>query len=431
MGLRKISSAGNRYFVILCIMGAFAILSSTMSKSPVLNPFATKLGTPTDLIGLVASASTIPGILISLPAASLSDIVGRRKVLLFSAFVFASAPFLYLFVATWWQLALVRFYHGFATAVFVPVTEATVAELFLNKRGERISIINSITGIGRTIAPILGGAILTAGGTILVPINYNFYGLYLAVAIAGLTAFILTFLLLTETGKPTENKARVRDMTKEIFSGWRKIIQNRAALIVSFVQATQYYVFGAIEFFIVGFMFDVAKLDAFFSGTFLTVEVATIIVARPFLGRLSDKWGRKNPILLGTILSGFLVLAVPFATQFWILLLIAAGYGLGFASVVSSTSPFMSEIAPAGLVGASMGFLATIMDVGQTIGPIAGGIILGSNKEYGWLFGSLGVLLLASAAIFGFAEKKRKTDTMLRRSLEELRSKTNRETGTL
>jgi hypothetical protein len=28
----------------------------------------------------------------SLPAASLSDIIGRRKVLLFSAFVFASAP---------------------------------------------------------------------------------------------------------------------------------------------------------------------------------------------------------------------------------------------------------------------------------------------------------------------------------------------------
>jgi MFS family permease len=62
------------------------------------------------LLGIVASASTIPGILISLPAASLSDIFGRRKILLFSAFVFASAPFLYLGVTSWWMLALVRFY---------------------------------------------------------------------------------------------------------------------------------------------------------------------------------------------------------------------------------------------------------------------------------------------------------------------------------
>ena len=109
------------FFLILCVMGLFAILSSTMAKNPVLKPFASSLDTPDNLLGVVASASTIPGILISLPAASLSDIFGRRKVLLFSAFIFASAPFLYFGVDSWWTLALVRFYHGFATAVFIPV----------------------------------------------------------------------------------------------------------------------------------------------------------------------------------------------------------------------------------------------------------------------------------------------------------------------
>ena len=159
-------------------MGSFAIFSSTMSKNPVLNPFATSLGTPSDLLGFVAAASTIPGILISLPAASLSDIAGRRKVLLFSAFIFASAPFLYLLVTTWWQLALVRFYHGFATAIFVPVTEATIAERFPTKRGERIGLLNSATGLGRTIAPVIGGLILT--------FTSNSYDIvYLSVGIAG------------------------------------------------------------------------------------------------------------------------------------------------------------------------------------------------------------------------------------------------------
>ena len=127
-------------FWTLCIVGFFAILSSTMSKSPVLNPFAHALGTPDSLMGFVASASTIPGILASLPAASLSDRLGRRKVLFASGIVFASAPFLYLLVNSWWQLALVRFYHGFATAMFVPVGNAFVAELFPSNRAERISI---------------------------------------------------------------------------------------------------------------------------------------------------------------------------------------------------------------------------------------------------------------------------------------------------
>ena len=70
---------GDRYFIILCVMGAFAILSSTMSKDPVLNPFALSLGTPASLTGIIASASTIPGILVSLPAASLSDVLAEGK----------------------------------------------------------------------------------------------------------------------------------------------------------------------------------------------------------------------------------------------------------------------------------------------------------------------------------------------------------------
>ncbi|MCK4669165.1 MFS transporter, partial [Candidatus Bathyarchaeota archaeon] len=146
-------------FLTLCIMGIFAILSSTMSKNPVLNPFATSLGTPEVWSGFVGSVSTIPGILISLPAASLSDMYGRKKFLLMAGFVFASAPFLYLLITVWWQLILVRFYHGFATAIFVPVVQASIVELFPTKRGERISLFSSATYVGRGIAPFLGACV--------------------------------------------------------------------------------------------------------------------------------------------------------------------------------------------------------------------------------------------------------------------------------
>ncbi|MGC9346014.1 MAG: MFS transporter, partial [Candidatus Bathyarchaeales archaeon] len=91
-----------------------------MSKNPVLPRFAESLQTPEGFwTGFVAIASTIPGILISLPAGSLSDILGRRKVLLISSLIFASAPFFYLLINFCWQLILVRFYHGFATGMFV------------------------------------------------------------------------------------------------------------------------------------------------------------------------------------------------------------------------------------------------------------------------------------------------------------------------
>lgn len=405
----QINAHADGYFAVFCIMGAFAVLSSTMSKTPVLNPFATTLGTPTDLLGVVASASTIPGILISLPAASLSDQIGRRKVLLFSSFVFASAPFLYLFVGTWWQLAIVRFYHGFATAIFVPVTEATIAELYQSKRGERISILNSATGLGRTIAPILGGVILTAGGTILLPTDYNYNTLYLAVAISGVTAFVLIFLLLTER-RLGSTTLGVNNSRSTIFQGWREIARNRNGVLVGFIQASQYYVYAAIEFFIVGYMVDVAKLDALLAGIFLSVVVATLIITRPFLGRFSDTKGRRLPIIIGSIISCVLPLAIPFTTQFSLLLLVAIGYGFGFAMVISSTSPLMTELAPQGLVGASMGFLSTLMDIGQTLGPFISGAILASfNHQYTALFISLSLVLLVSTLVFSLSDAAKKT----------------------
>ena len=392
-------NTGNRYFIMLCIMGSFAVLSSTMSKSPVLNPFATSLGTPNDLLGFVAAASTIPGILVSLPAASLSDIVGRRKILLFSAFVFSSAPFFYIFVTTWWQLLLVRFYHGFATAIFIPVVETIIAERFPTSRGEHISLLNSAGGIGRAVAPILGGFVLALT-------SYSFDTLYLAVSIAGITVFVFALLLRGENKPPTIEKGNILKATKQIFQGWQKVVSNRSAVLVSFIQASQYYVFGAFEFFIVGYIIGVARLDALFAGIILTAQVGTLIVARPIFGVLSDKKGRRIPIIAGSILNGLLLLIVPLTVQFPLLLLIAVGYGLGFAMVVSSTSPLMSEISPTGLVGASMGFLCTSMDIGQTLGPVISGVILSTAMQFTGLFVSLSLLLFISAIIFALQNRK-------------------------
>jgi len=46
-------------------------------------------------------------------------------------------------------------------------------------------------------------------------------------------------------------------------------------------------------------------------------------------------------------------------------------YGLGFATVLSSTHALTSDLVPTELVGTSMGFIDTVMDIGQTLGPIA------------------------------------------------------------
>jgi MFS family permease len=393
----KVQSGSKRWFLVLCAMGLFAILSSTMSKNPVLKPFASELGAPNDLVGFVAAASTIPGILVSLPAASLSDIFGRRKVLLFSAFVFASAPFLYLFVSSWWQLIPVRFYHGFATAIFVPVTEAAIAEAFPARRGERISIFSSVTAVGRAIAPFLGGYILYLT-------NYGYSTLYLSVGISGITAFVIASLFLTEYKSGAQKHMEIKPSSKSVIKGWREVAGLRNFQVVSLIQASQYYVFGAIEFFLVGYLSEVVKLDPFSIGIILGSQVVALIIARPLMGALSDRIGRRTPIILGSILNAVILSIFPFTTNFLVLLLLSIVYGVGFATVISSTSPLTAEIAPSNLLGTSLGFLSTTMDIGQTLGPIISGAILAFTLQYSALFFSLSILMIISVLIFSLSK---------------------------
>jgi MFS family permease len=391
-------NARDSVFRMICIMGLFAILSSTMSKNPVLNPFATSLGTPEIWSGFVAAASTIPGILISLPAASLSDIFGRKKFLLIAGLVFASAPFLYLLITVWWQLILIRFYHGFATAIFVPVAEASIAELFPTKRGERISLFSSATDVGRGIAPFLGLYILLVTNT-------DFHVLYLAVGTAGVTAFILALLFLIERGEHAvtlqhENK---KEVVRRMFRGWGIVAVSRGVLIVSFVQACQFYAYGAVEYFLVGYLRDVVHFDWLLTGIISGSLLVMPILAKPYIGRISDKIGRRIPIIVGCIIGGLPLLVIPLVADFPVLLLLSVVYGFGFATVTASTPALVSELVPKELVGTSMGFLATIMDVGQTIGPIITGMIIATNLAYQGSFSALTAVLLLSCAIFALS----------------------------
>ena len=383
----------DKVFLMLCIVGIFAILSSTMSKNPVLKPFADSLQTPEHLLGFVAAASTIPGILISLPAGTLSDIFGRRKVLLASSIVFASAPFLYLLITSWWQLILVRFYHGFATATFIPVANASIAEQFPTKRGERISIFSSATTVGRFAAPFLGGYILFIT-------NYGYNTLYLAVGIAGITAFITASFFLHRGMQSIEKTKAAAQITPRILSEWRKVGRNSGIIITSVIEATQYYTFGAVEFFLVGYLKDIVKLDPLLIGIILGGQLIIIPLAKPFMGRLSDKIGRRLPIVLGSIISGVSLAVIPFTTRFPILLLTSITYGIGFSLVTSSTPALVSELVDKDHVGTAMGFLSTIMDVGQTLGPIITGFILATTLTYHSVFTSLTIMLLISCLIF-------------------------------
>ncbi len=99
--------------------------------------FASHLGADPAGIGFVAAISAFTGIVGQHSGSDLAlATAGAGKDASVFRLVFSTAPFLYLAVAHLWQLALVRFYHGLATAIFIPVAMAMVSDLFQQGRGK-------------------------------------------------------------------------------------------------------------------------------------------------------------------------------------------------------------------------------------------------------------------------------------------------------
>ena len=405
-------------FWLLCGLGLCAIFSSTMAKSPVLPLFAQHLGAGKADIGLIAAASTIIGIFTNLPAGALSDVWGRKRVILVAALVFASAPFLYFFVTTPWQLVVVRVYHGLATAIFGPVALAYVADLFQQRRGENMAWYSSATLVGRFLAPTVGGfvlslAVLPAVVALFLPLGLPqtrlpYLLVYLVCGLSGLVALFLALRLpdlgggggarhwpglrpeAQPEGYPASTPVHEKRMPRPYLE--------RRILLTSGTEAAQYLAYGALETFLPLYALAVG-LAEWEIGLIFGFQTVTTLLTKPLMGRLSDRLGRRALIALGLLVSAAALAAVPWTTSVLFLAILAMFFGLGVAVVTSSTAAFVADLAHGTAHGAALGTLGTIMDVGHAAGPIVAGLLI-ARLSYAPAFAIIAAVLVLAAGAF-------------------------------
>jgi MFS family permease len=373
------------FFILISIIGGLAILSSTLSKTPVLPLFAQSLHATPSEIGWIIMASTIPGVLVSYPAGVLSDRFGKRRLLLASLVVFATAPFLYLLIDNAWQLMAVRFYHGFATAIFGTVATAAIAERYTADRAARISTYSSVTIVGRSVAPFLGGALISLA---------SYQAVYIACAISGVIALAAGLLL-----RDGDHAAATRRERPHFWANLTTVLRDRGIMLVSAVEAAQYLVFGAVEAFLALYAASLG-IPAWQIGIILGVQLVSIVFAKPVMGRISDRVGRTAVILPGLLVGAASIALLPFASGFISLTVLSLVFGIGFATVTSSTTALVADLTRDGRFGSSMGVLRTVMDVGQSIGPVLTGFMIGF-AGYGSAFGLLAAILALAALMLG------------------------------
>ncbi|MDD1685838.1 MFS transporter [Methanoregula sp.] len=382
----------------LSLIGFFAIFSTTLSKNPVLPLFVQALGGGDTLLGLIAAVSPLAGILFSFPVGVISDRLGRRRLLVIAGLVFLTAPLLYLLITDPLWLIPIRFFHGTATAILGPVVSAIIAERFPATKGEMLGRYSSATLIGRTLAPLAGGIILSV--FMFMPGLFPYRMVYI---VAALAAVPVMYLIL----RYREEKPGLLDLPG--FSVFKEslvtFVANRSLRATAMADMATYFAFGAFETFLPVYLFSL-HFEAWQIGVIFAVQVLIIAATKPFFGRIADRVDKRYQIIVGLLVTGGSVAAVPVVTGFVMILAVSAAFGLGMSLSTVATSAYIADVAKKEEIGASMGALSAIMDIGHSAGPLVTGIII-SLAGYSSGFFAGFVLALAAAGIFLVSVKDR------------------------
>ena len=387
----------------LCAVGFFARLSYALARSPVLPLFALYLGAGPEVIGWVVGISTVTGIFFKLPSGALSDIIGRRKTMLMGLVVFALMPFTYLLVKETMTLCVIRFFHGFATAVYGPVAMAVVADVAGDRKGEMLSWFSSVTIIGNLLGAPLGGLLLFTLSRSGTPSLENFQTVYLMSGAAGLVSLLLGVKLL-RGGTEVVTHAGLMASMKRFTTGIREVVSDRRVVLTSTMEGLQNMTMGALEAFLPIYAVKVAGLNEFQAGLLWGIQVLVTILSKPLMGKLSDRYGRKPAIALGMLACAVSFAAIPLLTRFEFLIVASLLFGLGEAFVTSSSAALVADLCKERHFGTAMGTFGTIFDVGHASGPILAGVLI-AHWGYAPAFWALSAVLLVAIPIFIFGVK--------------------------
>lgn len=148
-------------------------------------------------------------------------------------------------------------------------------------------------------------------------------------------------------------------------------------------------------------------------GLFLSITGLPLAVATPFWGMLSDKVGRK-PMALRASIAGALILgSMGFARSPNTLLLLRVLQGF-FTGTVTANLTLIVTQSPEERIGLSIGVMNSAVFVGNTIGPLLGGVFADRfGYRYGYFISGISLLLSFIITLLFVNENFKKSESDL------------------
>ncbi len=297
---------------------------------PILSLYAKKLGSTVEMAGLIVGAYSIVHVPASVVFGRIIDKVGRKLPLIIGLASDAVSMILYTVSMNPLHLLITRILHGLGGAFVGPSTMSFMVDLAQDtEKGKLMGVYGASIAASVLIAFMLSGVVVS---------NWGYSSLFHLLLIAlGFTVLISLFISETRMVE-----ARRRTTLWETFHTFKALFGRRGLAASYYSIFAQYFTLGSITTLFPLYVkrygmaeFSVAILFSSFALLFILLQYPS--------GILSDKIGRKTPLVLGLSMVMIAILSIPLLKDLRGLVLMMMLYGIGSGIIFPTTSALVAD----------------------------------------------------------------------------------------
>jgi multidrug resistance protein len=364
----------------------FAAVTGVGIVVPLLPIWAHDLGASGLYVGLIFGAFSISRTFFLPYFGRLSDAKGRKPIILPGFFAYAVISVAFIFSDTVNTLIIIRFFHGIASAMLMPVIQAYIGDITPRGReGATMGVFNMSLFLGLSLGPLIGGVIKD---------YFSLQASFICMGALALLGFFLSLTLLP----PTRSERCLTNPGKPF--NWKSLLNDRplAGLLI--------FRFAYVA--CVGIMWGFIPLHAEIEFAASSSLIGILIMLGIFIsgiihipmGYIADRISKKLMVVVGGLIVSYAIFSFKWAGQVQDLVLASIFFGLGGGIAMPA---LMAMAVLKGSKTNAMGSVMALMTVAHSLGMLSGALLGGLMMDFfqlSWAFPMGAVVMVACTGLF-------------------------------
>lgn len=367
---QKVFTSYQVFIIAILAILQFSVILDFMVLSPLGAILIEKLNIKTSQFGLVVSVYAFSAGISGILSAGFADRFDRKKLLLFFYCGFLTGTLLCALAPNYSFLLMARIVTGIFGGVIGSVSFAIISDLFkLEVRGRVMGFVQMAFAASQVLGIPIG---------LLLANRFSWHAPFWMIAGFGFVVGIIMIIYM----KPVTDHLKIKSDQRSPFHHLIKTISQshyaRAFLATTFLAT------GGFMLMPFGSAFGIFNLGLSLNQLPILYGVTGIfaIAFGPLIGKLSDKRGKYEIFLAGSILTMIMVVIYTNLgiTPFWLIILMNVLLFLGVSSRMISSSALMTAIPEPQDRGAFMSINASVQQIAGGISSAIAGLIVVQTK---------------------------------------------------